>query len=56
MDIIDQIGEWRSVATIGVGNGKGYNLENLRECFLEMCLKNHISYFNVYSNNKIVQK
>jgi integrase len=30
MDMIDQIGGWRSVATIGVGYGKGYSLEAIR--------------------------
>jgi len=27
---IDQIGGWRSVATIGVGYGKGYSIEAIR--------------------------
>ena len=27
---IDQIGGWRSVATIGVGYGKGYSIETIR--------------------------
>jgi integrase len=30
MDMIDQIGGWRSVTTIGVGYGKGYSLEAIR--------------------------
>ena len=30
MDMIDQIGGWRSVATIGVGYGKGFSLEAIR--------------------------
>ena len=30
MDMIDQIGGWRSVATIGVGYGKGYGIEAIR--------------------------
>jgi integrase len=30
MDMIDQIGGWRSVATIGVGYGKGYGLDKIR--------------------------
>ena len=30
MDMIDQIGGWRSVATIGVEYGKGYFLEAIR--------------------------
>ena len=30
MDMIDQIGGWRSVATIGVGYGKGYSMEAIR--------------------------
>jgi len=30
MDMIDQIGGWRSVATIGVGYGKGYSIEAIR--------------------------
>ena len=30
MDKIDQIGGWRSVATIGVGYGKGYSIEAIR--------------------------
>ena len=30
MDMIDQIGGWRSVAIIGVGYGKGYSLEAIR--------------------------
>jgi len=27
---IDQLGGWRSVATIGVGYGKGYSIEAIR--------------------------
>ena len=30
MDMIDKIGGWRSVATIGVGYGKGYSMEAIR--------------------------
>ena len=30
IDMIDQIGGWRSVATIGVGYGKGYGLDKIR--------------------------
>ncbi|MDB2561856.1 hypothetical protein N9X67_05750 [Amylibacter sp.] len=30
MDMIDQIGGWRSVATIGVGYGKGYSMDAIR--------------------------
>ena len=30
MNMIDQIGGWRSVATIGVGYGKGYSMEAIR--------------------------
>ena len=30
LDMIDQIGGWRSVATIGVGYGKGYSMEAIR--------------------------
>ena len=30
MDMIDQIGGWRSVATIGVGYGEGYSLDAIR--------------------------
>ena len=30
MDMIDQIGGWKSVSGVGVGYGKGYSLEQLR--------------------------
>jgi len=36
MDMIDQIGGWRSVATIGVGYGKGYSLEAIRAVMLRL--------------------
>jgi len=35
MDMIDQIGGWRSVATIGVGYGKGYSLEAIRKVIIK---------------------
>jgi integrase len=36
MDMIDQIGGWRSVATIGVGYGKGYSLEAIRAVMVKL--------------------
>jgi len=38
MDMIDQIGGWRSVATIGVGYGKGYSLEAIRAVMFKVIL------------------
>ena len=36
MDMIDQIGGWRSVATIGVGYGKGYSIEAIRAAMIKL--------------------
>ena len=36
MDMIDQIGGWRSVATIGVGYGKGYSLEAMQKVMIKI--------------------
>ena len=36
MDMIDQIGGWRSVATIGVGYGKGYSLDAIRAVMITL--------------------
>ena len=36
MDIVDQIGGWRSVATIGVGYGKGYGTNAIRKVMMKI--------------------
>jgi integrase len=36
MDMIDQIGGWRSVATIGVGYGKGYGTNAIRKVMMKV--------------------
>ena len=36
MDMIDQIGGWRSVATIGVGYGKGYSMEAMQKVMIKI--------------------
>ena len=36
MDMIDQIGGWKSVSSIGNGYGKGYPLEKLEEWFVRL--------------------
>jgi len=36
MDMIDQIGGWRSVATIGVGYGKGYSMDAIRSVMTKL--------------------
>ena len=36
MDMIDQIGGWRSVATTGVGYGSGYGMDKIREYILKI--------------------
>ena len=36
MDMIDQIGGWRSVATIGVGYGKGYGMNAIRKVMMKI--------------------
>ena len=36
MDMIDQIGGWRSVATIGVGYGNGYSMEAIRAVMMKI--------------------
>ena len=33
---IDQIGGWRSVATIGVGYGKGYSMEAMQKVMIKI--------------------
>ena len=40
MDMVDQIGGWRSVATIGVGYGKGYSLEAIRVVMIKALINN----------------
>jgi integrase len=36
MDMIDQIGGWRSVATIGVGYEKGYSMEAIGAAMVKL--------------------
>ena len=36
MDMIDQIGGWRSVATIGVGYGKGYSMGAMQKVMIKI--------------------
>ena len=38
MDMIDQIGGWKSVATIGVRYGKGYSLDAFRAIISKISL------------------
>ena len=38
VDMIDQIGGWRSVATIGVRYGKGYELNKVRKVINKICI------------------
>ena len=38
MDMIDQIGGWRSVSTIGVRYGEGYKLNKVRKVINKVCI------------------
>ena len=38
MDMIDQIGGWRSVGGVGARYGEGYGLEQVREVMAKACI------------------
>ncbi len=39
MDMIDQIGGWKSVGGVGIGYGKGYQLRQLRVCLSRVLIR-----------------
>ena len=39
MDLIDQIGGWRSITSVGAGYGDGYDREKVIEVLMEQRIK-----------------